>query len=78
MPISVGDPVELTVDRVSVAGGDETLMQQGRKGRVCRDYGNGLFCVRFIGIGCRRLRVQSLQRSAEPAPLCTSECTTGC
>jgi hypothetical protein len=78
MSISVGDPVELAVDRVSTAGGASTFMPQATKGRVCRDYGTGTYCVRLERLGCRRLSVVSISPSSEPAPLCDSACTERC
>jgi hypothetical protein len=75
MSIPVGSPVIL---KVSMAGGVSRIMAEGSKGRVCRDSGNGFYCVRFESLGCVRVGEGSIEVSTEPAPQCDSDCVQGC
>jgi hypothetical protein len=78
MSIPVGSPVVLKADKVSTAGGVSKMMGEGTKGRVCRDYGNGFYCVRFESLGCRRVGEGSIEASTGPAPQCDPDCVQGC
>jgi hypothetical protein len=71
------DPVILTEDRVSRAGGTKRTFAAESKGRVCKVYGSGFCCVRFQS-RCLRVREDFLEASDEPAPECTTACRDGC
>lgn len=76
--VGIGDPVRLVSERVSMKGGEERVMSENIKGRVCRMTAAGTCWVQFGGgIGCRRLDVSSLVPAEEPAPLCTVSCQSG-
>ena len=72
-----GDPVVLIRERVSVAGGQERVFAEDSKGRVCKVHASGFCCVMFAN-RCLRVREDSLQAAAEPAPNCSPACRAGC
>lgn len=62
--------------RTSTRGGSPTRMDAGLKGRVCHKFQSGFCCVRFEGIGCRKVHERHLAISSEPAPQCDASCSS--
>jgi hypothetical protein len=75
MPLKLEHPVIWTNPEDNPVDSPST-----RLGRLCRiNNQTGFCCVRFVGIGCRRVLKSRLTPSDdESAPSCTDSCREGC
>jgi hypothetical protein len=75
MSLKVGDPVTLIDDSISRAGGENTRLDRGLVGRICKITSFAFCNVEFENIGCRRVHKKRLRPTAKQAPQCSSKCS---
>ena len=75
MNLKVGDPVTLIDDSISQAGGENTKLDQGLVGRICKITAFGFCNVEFENVGCRRVHQKRLRPTERQTPQCSPECS---